>query len=561
MSSLGMGNLGVGRLGMAPNNFIQKMGAIALLFACGSSSGCTSWGLSQPILRPSATPAPNLKINSGAISQPNPATQSKSLGLSVKPFGAIGNGVVDDTKAIQTAIDSVAKNGGGTVFFPAGTYKVLIQPQKSRALTIAKNIVLKGDGYQKSVIKLGDRQGNYSDILAGSALSSDLSNFSLQQLTIDANSATNPVDSEQSFKPDKDRFVLRVYAGKNIHVENCRFTNIKDINVLTINNDQLVSDIVIQNNHFDGIGGGTFDHDHSTIYIHGKRSLIAQNTFTSSNGPGTYGARTAIEIHGDEHRVINNRISGYTYGINATGVASSSKNQRIEGNTITGAHTGILLWSYLLKEQQVKKQQIEGAQAAPGLENLSINRNQIEIDVAGWRKLWGNSPNQGIALEPDSNAPIKGLNITNNTIEFRNAKDAGKSSDTLAAGIVLWRYKAPQVGSENVAIAQNTIRNSLASGIYIAMPIRQLEIAQNNIFNVGQGQYPFHPHYRSGLIISFKSMSTTQIQKNQFMDDQPQPTMTAGMLWQGTCAQGCVQRENKLVVRASAKVPLLRQTP
>jgi Pectate lyase superfamily protein len=552
-----MGRLGMGSLGMAPNNLIQKMGTMALLFACGSSSGCsTSLGLSHPSLLSLATPAPNLKINLGALGQPNSATQPQSLGLSVRQFGAIGNGVIDDTKAIQATIDSVVKNGGGTIFFPAGTYKILIQPQASRALTIDKNVVLKGAGYQKSVIKLGDRQGNYSTILAGSSLDRDLSSFSLQHLTIDANAANNPTASEQSFKQNKDRFVLKIYAGRNIRVENCRFTNIKDINVLTINNDKLISDIVVQNNRFDGIGGGSFDHDHSTIYIHGKRSLIAQNTFTSSNGSGTYGARTAIEIHGDEHRVINNRISGYTYGINATGVASSSKNQRIEGNTITGAHTGILLWSYLLKGQQV-----EGQQVAPGLENLSIDRNQIEIDVAGWRKLWGNSPNQGIALEPDSNAPIKGLNITNNTIEFRNVKDAGKNSDTLAAGIVLWRYKTPQVGSENVAIAQNTIRNPLASGIYIAMPIQQLEIAQNNIFNAGQGQYPFHPHYRSGLIISLKSMSTTQIQKNQFMDDQPQPTMTAGMLWQGTCAQGCVQRENRLVVRASAKVPLLIQTP
>jgi Pectate lyase superfamily protein len=540
-------NLGIGSLGMAPNHFIRKMGTVALVFAY--SNGCTSLGLSQPTLRSSAPSAPNLKINSDAISQFKPAAQPQFLGLSVKQFGAIGNGAVDDTQAIQAAIDSAHNNGGGTIFFPAGTYRILIQPNASRALTIYKNVVFKGEGYQRSVIRLGDRLGNYSAILAGSALSSDLSNFSLQQLTIDASSDTNPVDSEQSFKQDKDRFVLRIYSGKNIRIENCRFTNIKDINVLTINNDRLVSDIIVQNNRFDGIGGGTFDHDHSTIYIHGKRSLIAQNTFVSRSGPGTYGARTAIEIHGDGHRVISNRISGYTYGINATGVASSSKNQRIEGNIITGAHSGILLWSYL----------VEGQQATPGLENLSIDRNQIDIDVAGWRKLWGDSPNQGIALEPDSNAPIKGLKITNNKIEFRNVKDAGQSSDTLAAGIVLWRYKAPQVGSENIAIAQNTIRNPLASGIYIAMPVQQLEVVQNSIFNAGQGQYPFHPHYRSGLIIGLSSVSTVQIQRNQFIDSQPQPTMTAGMLWQGTCAQGCAQQENKL--RASTQVPLLLQTP
>ena len=42
---------------------------------------------------------------------------------SVKDFGARGDGVADDTAAIQSAIDSVAKLGG-TLRFPAGTYLV-----------------------------------------------------------------------------------------------------------------------------------------------------------------------------------------------------------------------------------------------------------------------------------------------------------------------------------------------------------------------------------------------------------------------------------------------------
>jgi hypothetical protein len=41
--------------------------------------------------------------------------------VSVKDFGAIGNGTTDDTAAIQAAITAV---GTGTVYFPYGTYKV-----------------------------------------------------------------------------------------------------------------------------------------------------------------------------------------------------------------------------------------------------------------------------------------------------------------------------------------------------------------------------------------------------------------------------------------------------
>lgn len=44
--------------------------------------------------------------------------------ISVKDFGAIGDGVANDTAAIQAAIDNAYANGGGTVIIPDGTYNV-----------------------------------------------------------------------------------------------------------------------------------------------------------------------------------------------------------------------------------------------------------------------------------------------------------------------------------------------------------------------------------------------------------------------------------------------------
>ncbi len=40
----------------------------------------------------------------------------------VRDYGAIGNGVAKDTKALQATIDSAARNGGGVVVLPPGTY-------------------------------------------------------------------------------------------------------------------------------------------------------------------------------------------------------------------------------------------------------------------------------------------------------------------------------------------------------------------------------------------------------------------------------------------------------
>jgi hypothetical protein len=63
---------------------------------------------------------------------------------SVKDFGAVGDGVADDTKAIQAAIDATKS---GAVFLPAGRYLV------SDYLRIGKSgVVLRGAGPAKSVL-------------------------------------------------------------------------------------------------------------------------------------------------------------------------------------------------------------------------------------------------------------------------------------------------------------------------------------------------------------------------------------------------------------------------
>lgn len=64
---------------------------------------------------------------------------------SVTRFGAVGDGLTDDTAAIQAAVDAVSADGGGTLLFPAADYYM----QTSVHLRDDVNIV----GYGAAIIK------------------------------------------------------------------------------------------------------------------------------------------------------------------------------------------------------------------------------------------------------------------------------------------------------------------------------------------------------------------------------------------------------------------------
>lgn len=67
--------------------------------------------------------------------------------LNIRTFGAVGDGVTDDTAAIQAAIDAAWNVGGNTVFVPKGTYLVTSQ------VVLGKGVRLVGAGTRASIIQ------------------------------------------------------------------------------------------------------------------------------------------------------------------------------------------------------------------------------------------------------------------------------------------------------------------------------------------------------------------------------------------------------------------------
>ena len=68
--------------------------------------------------------APTTIANSTTRPQLLAPPQIAKSSVVVTQFGAVPNDGTDDTAAIQTAIETIAQKGGGSVMFPPGTYNI-----------------------------------------------------------------------------------------------------------------------------------------------------------------------------------------------------------------------------------------------------------------------------------------------------------------------------------------------------------------------------------------------------------------------------------------------------
>ena len=73
-------------------------------------------------------------------------TSIPAASVTVTQFGAKGDGVTDDTAAIQAAIEFVKNAGRGEIFFPTGTYIV------SSPIIFYSNMIIRGNGREATKI-------------------------------------------------------------------------------------------------------------------------------------------------------------------------------------------------------------------------------------------------------------------------------------------------------------------------------------------------------------------------------------------------------------------------
>jgi hypothetical protein len=72
--------------------------------------------------------------------------------VNVMDFGAVGDGVADDTAALQAALDAVFANNGGTLRIPAGNYKITADLVPQISGTTSRFFRIIGDGMESTNI-------------------------------------------------------------------------------------------------------------------------------------------------------------------------------------------------------------------------------------------------------------------------------------------------------------------------------------------------------------------------------------------------------------------------
>lgn len=95
--------------------------------------------------------------------------------------GAIADGSTEATTAIQAAVDAISGAGGGTLYFPPGTYLC-------GQISLASNVSFRGAGWS-SILKLKNSGNNFLLATTNGAVYVD--NVAIRDLAIDGNKANN----------------------------------------------------------------------------------------------------------------------------------------------------------------------------------------------------------------------------------------------------------------------------------------------------------------------------------------------------------------------------------
>lgn len=433
-------------------------------------------------------------------------------------FGAVGDGIHDDTAAISQALALDIP-----LFFPAGTYLINIEPTSSHderfffSFSGSKTICgIKG----KSIIKLGSNNGNESTYTGFSAIFSFTgtdSDIVIENITFDYNYDNNIphhyISKNSGVEQNTQNCAVACYHTRDFIVKNCTFIEHSGTNCLNYRgdmNNSRTAQIILENNLFEKCGNPALYeeqpayHDNSVISIHTDTrglhnyedsALIINNIFKGIGG----NAFNACEVSTPKLVFSDNYIENFYIGCmplaNVQNVSSF-----IENNTFKNVHCGIKIWN--------AQTDYNAGVGIIGFKKLVIDNNDILINPKYWRSIptyesmervdaggyYVGRYYSGMNFGGIMDCSIDHFSISNNNIECYYDDDMSDWNETSGysfAAINFYRlFDTPQITAfsfnpyiKKLEIINNYIHGCYNSSIYVYTypEINFFELSNNTI--------------------------------------------------------------------------------
>lgn len=383
----------------------------------------------------------------------------------VRSHGARGDGVTDDSKAIQGALDAARQAGGGVVFVPAGTY-IVAPPGPAEngvrlgSLTIGSNVWLRGEG-RSSVLKVKGGIGSYRALFSSHPeASSPVENVTVSDLRFDQNCAASGGDVREG-QDGKSFIVYLAWGGRNLAVERVAFDPVCGVNTVSLN-APTARNLSVRDSHFRFVKGPTTDptgfYDNTAVYLHGQGTVAAGNLFESTSADG---ARGAIELHGTRGLAASNVTRWYRSCVRVVGTSEPEESPpppqngfEVTGNLCAEANDAINVWS-------VTRHHVHGVKIAGNTIRLSEVEHQARDEslraFAGISFVWD-------AVSGRLNGDVGDVVIEGNAIVAQPAGASHRTRDPFASGGIAL-MSAGNIA--NVIVRGNLVRDVPTKAIHV----------------------------------------------------------------------------------------------
>lgn len=302
--------------------------------------------------------------------------------FNVNDYGAKGDGITDDTQAIQKAIDAAAAAGGGQVYLAGGTYIVSGDGKANDgALQIKSDVTLAGAGAGVTTLKLADGSAHNVNGIVRTAADDSVHNFGATGLTIDGNSANTTGTVNGLVTGDNAGHATGKDSGFTLKGVEFKNNSGNGLAIGKQTGDITVNDSSAHNNGADGFHGflsyGKLDSNHESDKDLAKISF-ANNSAYANGGDGVdvnadhYAAElTASDVHDNGQNGIYAHGTGFQYEpfYIEGGTAHDNAGNGVKMGNLGGSASGE-------SDMQIYNNGASGIQVR-NMENASISANEI----------------------------------------------------------------------------------------------------------------------------------------------------------------------------------------